>query len=64
MKRQAKVIKEVPACLSPTGATLPLGTIINYWQARFRNGEWHYILADKTTTPSIFYDDLEEEVQS
>jgi len=41
---------------------LPLGTIINYWQARFRNGEWHYVLADKTTTPCIFFDDLEEEV--
>jgi hypothetical protein len=65
MKKQAIVTKEVPACLSPTGETLPIGTIIDYWQARFRNGEWHYVIrnektTEKTTTPCIFYDDLEE----
>ena len=62
---KAKAIKEVPACLSPTGETLPIGAIIEYWQARFRNGEWHYVIlneitTEKTTTPCIFYDDMEE----
>ena len=65
MKRQAKAIKEVPSILSPTGAALPVGTVIDYWQARFRNGEWHYVIrneitTEKTTTPCIFYDDMEE----
>ena len=60
MKRQAKAIKEVPAILSPTRAALPVGTVIDYLQERFWNGESHYILANKTTVPSIFFDDLEE----
>ena len=65
MKRQAKAIKEVPASLSPTGEVLPRGTIIDYWQARYRNGEWHYVIrneatGEKTTTPCIFFDDIEE----
>ena len=60
MKKQAIVIKEVPAILSPTRASLPVGTVIDYLQERFWNGESHYVLTNKTTVPSIFFDELKE----
>ena len=60
MKKQAIVIKEVPAILSPTRTVLPVGTVIDYLQERFWNGESHYILANKKTVPSIFFDELEK----
>lgn len=60
MKKQAIAIKEVPAILSPTRAALPVGTVINYLQERFWNGESHYVLTNKTTVPSIFFDELKE----
>jgi len=60
MKKQAIAIKEVPSILSPTREVLPVGTVIDYLQERFWNGESHYILANKTTVPSIFFDELKE----
>ena len=50
--------KTVPAILSPYNQEIQLGKIIEYKKQIFRNGEHHYVLADKKQIPSVFFNDL------
>ena len=48
----------VPAILSPYNQEIQLGQIIEYKKQIFRNGEHHYVLADKNQIPSVFFNEL------
>ena len=56
--KQAICVSKVPAILSPYQKDIEVGQIIEYKKEIFRNGEHHYVLADKNQIPSIFFDEV------
>jgi hypothetical protein len=56
--KQAICVRKVPAILSPYKKEIEVGQIIEYKKEIFRNGEHHYVLADKNQIPSIFFDEV------
>jgi hypothetical protein len=56
--KQAICVSKVPAILSPYQKDIEVGQIIEYKKEIFRNGEHHYVLADKNQIPSIFFDEI------
>ena len=56
--KQAICVSKVPAILSPYQKEIEVGQIIEYKKEIFRNGEHHYVLADKNQIPSIFFDEV------
>ena len=47
--------RAVPAVLSPTGKRIEVGETVEYKKEIFSNGEHHYVLANNTQVPSIFF---------
>ena len=56
--KKAVCVSSVPAILSPYDQEIQIGQVIEYKKEIFRNGEHHYVLADKNQVPSIFFDPL------
>ena len=56
--KKAICIRQVPSILSPTNQDIEIGEIIEYKKEIFRNGEHHYVLANKSQVPSIFFDEV------
>jgi hypothetical protein len=56
--KKAICVSSVPAVLSPYKQEIQIGQLIEYKKEIFRNGEHHYVLADKNVVPSIFFDSL------
>ena len=56
--KKAICVSSVPAVLSPYDQEIQIGQVIEYKKEIFRNGEHHYVLADKNQVPSIFFDPL------
>ena len=56
--KKAVCVSSVPAILSPYDQEIQIGQVIEYIKEIFRNGEHHYVLADKNQVPSIFFDPL------
>ena len=56
--KKAVCVSSVPAILSPYDQEIQIGQVIEYKKEIFRNGEHHYVLADKNQVPTIFFDSL------
>ena len=56
--KKAICVSSVPAILSPYKKEIQIGQVIEYKKEIFKNGEHHYVLADKNQIPSIFFDEL------
>lgn len=54
--KKATCSSTVPKVLSPTGAEITVGTILEYSRVVFRNGEHHLVLGDnKKQVPAVFF---------
>ena len=58
--KKAICVSSVPAILSPYDQEIQIGQVIEYKKEIFRNGEHHYVLADKNEVPSIFFNPLSQ----